>query len=195
MGPINHIFSLLCQFENFIDNIKIFTSKKNTDNHLLVFVYSLGPEIINFLKLSLCSYKLSLMDITGVDLTKLNNYNLFFNVGDTYLAPKLFERCIIYNVIDYSNNGRYGFFYFMPEKLYSCSVSDFFYNAHWLERELVEFFNVNIIARSDTRNLLLDYNFTGNPLLKHYPTEGHREIFFNHLSYNLEYVNNEFIEL
>lgn len=137
----------------------------------------------------------SLVDITGIDLSKLKNYNLFFNTDNLFLEPKFFERNVAYNVIDYSSNSRYVFMYFINSTEKKNSLSDTYSNSNWLERELVEFFNINLINRTDTRNLLLDYNFTANPLLKNYPTEGHQEIFFNHLTYNLEYVNNEFVEL
>lgn len=195
MGPVNHVFSVLCQFEFFKDSIRIFTSKKSNDNHFLVFIYQLGPEVLTFLKFSIYSYTHSLIDITGVDLSKLKNYNLFFNTDDLVMQPKFFEKTIVYNTLDYTSNSRYIFFYFLNNSESKYSISDVYFNANWLERELVEFFNIKLINRSDTRNLLLDYNFTANPLLKNYPTEGHQEIFFNHLSYNLEYVNNEFVEL
>jgi NADH:ubiquinone oxidoreductase subunit C len=158
-------------------------------------MYSIGAEVISLLKLNTYSYLYSLIDITGMDLTKLKNYNLFFNTDVAHMQPMFFERCVIYNLIDYNNNGRYLFTYFLPQRFNNTTLSEIFFNANWLERELVEFFNMNISGRSDTRNLLLDYNFTANPLLKHYPTEGHQEIFFNHLTYNLEYVNSEFVEL
>lgn len=195
MGPINHIFSTLCQFENFKKSIRIFTSKKASDSQYLIFLYQLGPEVISFLKFSVYSHMQSLVDITGIDLSKLKNYNLFFNTDNLFLEPKFFERNVAYNVIDYANNSRYIFMYFINSTEKKNSLSDTYSNSNWLERELVEFFNINLTNRTDTRNLLLDYNFTANPLLKNYPTEGHQEIFFNHLTYNLEYVNNEFVEL
>lgn len=195
MGPINHVFSVLCQFEFFKDSIRIFTSKKSNDNHFLVFIYQLGPEVLTFLKFSVYSYMHSLVDVTGIDLSKLKNYNLFFNSDDLVMESKFFEKTVAYNTLDYTSNSRYIFFYFLNNSEMKHSISDVYFNANWLERELVEFFNIKLTNRSDTRNLLLDYNFTANPLLKNYPTEGHQEIFFNHLSYNLEYVNNEFVEL
>lgn len=101
----------------------------------------------------------------------------------------------MFNCLDYKTSSRVVFISFFNNLEVLNSLEKIFSNSHWLERELVEFFNINLTARSDTRNLLLDYNFTANPLLKSYPTEGHQEIFFNHLSYNLEYVNAEFVEL
>jgi NADH:ubiquinone oxidoreductase subunit C len=147
------------------------------------------------MKTRLGAYFLSLIDIVGLDLTKLRNYNLFFNTGDMSLPPKFFERCVVYNTFDYKLSARYSFWCFANTPEYFTSLERTFSNSNWLERELVEFFNIKLTARTDTRNLLLDYNFTANPLLKSYPTEGHQEIFFNHLSYNLEYVGAEFVEL
>lgn len=195
MGPINHLFSILCLFESYKQSIRIFTSKKSADNHFLVFLYGLGPEVIKLFKTNVYTHQNSLIDICGVDLSKLKNYNLFFNTSDLFLSSIFFDRCIIYNTIDYASNSRYIYVNFSQARENKISMAQTFSNANWLERELVEFFNIYITNRSDTRNLLLDYNFTANPLLKNYPTEGHQEIFFNHLTYNLEYVNAEFIEL
>ena len=130
MGSINHIFSLLCQFERIKDGIKIFTSKKNADNQLLIFIYSIGAEVISLLKLNTYSYLYSLIDITGLDLTKLKNYNLFFNTDVAHMQPMFFERCVIYNVMDYNNNGRYLFTYFMPKNFNNVTLSEIFFNAN-----------------------------------------------------------------
>lgn len=195
MGPVNHIFSVLLQFEKFSKNIKIFLSNKNSDSHFLIFLYDIKSEVLKMLSNTINSYLYSLLDIVGLDLTKLKNYNLFFNIEDIHLNSNFFERLVIYSTLNYSYNHRIIYYCFSDIKSKYISLENTYYNANWLERELVEFFNINIAQRSDTRNLLLDYNFQGNPLLKNYPTEGYKEIFFNHLSYNLEYINTEFIEL
>lgn len=195
MGPINHIFSILCHYDNFKQSIRIFNSAKNSNNHFFIFLFGLNSEALKILKPRINSYFISLIDVVGVDLTKVNNYNLFFNIQDLQLKPIFFERCVTYNILDYKTSSRYTFWCFSQAKAIFTSLENTFSNANWLERELVEFFNISLESRSDTRNLLLDYNFVANPLLKSYPTEGHQEIFFNHLTYNLEYVNSEFVEL
>lgn len=106
-----------------------------------------------------------------------------------------FTKLVYYNFIDYKTCTRYIFSMFLGTNAEIVSIEHQFNNSNWLERELVEFFNLNIINRLDTRNLLLDYNNIANPLLRSYPTEGHQELFFNYLSYSLEYVSVEFVEL
>lgn len=195
MGPTNLLFSILCYFPQFQTQIKMFTSKKNTNNQWLLMVYGLNTELIKMLKYHTYSNQLSLIDIIGVDLSKLTNFSLFFNNDVTNCPTHFFNKLINYNLIDYKNTARYSFLYLIDHNVLVNSLGTIFFNSVWLERELVEFFNFNLQYQSDTRNLLLDYNFTSNPLLKNFPTEGYQEIFFNHLSYTLEYTNNEFIEL
>lgn len=192
---INHVFAILCHFDRFKQNIRVFSSAKNSDNHYLVFLFGFNSEVLKLLKARVGSFFVSLVDVVGIDLSKNRNYNLFFNTTDLQLPSKFFDRCVVYNTFDYKLSTRYSFWCFAQSRDSFVSLERVFSNSNWLERELVEFFNINISLRTDTRNLLLDYNFTANPLLKSYPTEGHQEIFFNHLTYNLEYVQAEFVEL
>lgn len=139
------------------------------------------------------NYLLSLIDITGVDLSNLKNYNFFFlpNFNPAITLDKL----LIYNLINYKTNLRAIFSLFCGSQVRLYSLDAFFFNSNWVERELIEFFGIKIINKKDTRNLLLDYNLQINPLLKNFPTEGFQELYFNFNSFNLDYINNEFIEL
>ena len=47
----------------------------------------------------------------------------------------------------------------------------------------------------DTRNLLLEYSFTDNPMLKTYPTEGFVDIYYDFFRDQLCYVNHDYVEL
>lgn len=47
----------------------------------------------------------------------------------------------------------------------------------------------------DTRNLLLEYSFTDNPMLKSYPTEGFVDIYYDFFRDQLCYVNHDYVEL
>lgn len=44
------------------------------------------------------------------------------------------------------------------------------------ERECSEMFGIVFETHPDLRKLLLDYSFTGNPLLKHFPLTGYTQI-------------------
>ena len=59
------------------------------------------------------------------------------------------------------------------------SGSDYFHGLTWLEREVFEFFGCRIQGMFDTRHLLLDYTFSGHPLLNQFPVCGFEEVFFD----------------
>ena len=52
-------------------------------------------------------------------------------------------------------------------------------NIDWSLRELYEFFGIKSINLVDNRNLLLDYGFQDNPLLKTYNCMGYKELFYD----------------
>lgn len=195
MGINGEIFSLLLIFERLLLNIKIFISTKNANNQSFIILFGLNNYYINIFKSYLHLYWLSLIDITGVDLTKLLNYSILFNSNNWTFLNQSWQSLIYYNFINYNTNERFIFTHILTSSAPINSITTVFNNGNWLERELVEFFNFNLINRTDTRNLLLDYNNLNNPLLKTFPTEGLNELFFNYLTYNLEYSEIEFIEL
>jgi len=49
----------------------------------------------------------------------------------------------------------------------------------WEFREINEFFGSFFFLKNESRNLLLEYTFTGNPLKKEYPTSGYTEVFYH----------------
>lgn len=195
MGCVNNVFASLLVFERHTRRVRMFNSAKNSNNQLIVLLYGVGAEFAACLKNSLNGYGYSLCDIVGLDITKLKNFRLFFNMGGWGLNLPQCNRLTYYNLLDYKTTQRVVLASFFRTGAPAFSLAHVYYNANWCERELVEFFGAVIPGRADTRNLLLDYNLQVNPLLKTYPTEGHQELFFNYLSYNLEYVATEFVEL
>lgn len=61
------------------------------------------------------------------------------------------------------------------------SAEPLFFNFWWLEREVSEMSGIFFFNKLDTRNLLMEYFNSLNPLLKSFPVTGFDEIFFNHL--------------
>lgn len=59
------------------------------------------------------------------------------------------------------------------------SISELFYNASWLEREVSELSGVFYLSKKDMRNLMLIYGDSSAPLQKNYPTIGTREVFYD----------------
>lgn len=65
----------------------------------------------------------------------------------------------------------------------------------WSVREVLEFFGSCGVKTTDTRNLLLDYSANTSPLLKTFPVQGDREVYFNFYSQQVAASPANFIEL
>lgn len=168
-------------------NIKIFKSKKNLLNVQHIYIYYNIYNFFFFLKNMLLGFYAGLVEVAGFDIRYLNLFNFFF------LKNSMLTKIINYNYYNFKTNNRCLLFFI--DMGLNISIVGLYNNAGWLERELIEFFKINFLKKQDTRNLLLDYNYIGNPLLKNYPTEGFTELFFNFYSLNVEYVNCDFIKL
>jgi NADH:ubiquinone oxidoreductase subunit C len=58
-----------------------------------------------------------------------------------------------------------------------------------------EMFQINFILKKDNRNLLLDYTQNEHPMLKDFPCEGYKDLYYNFIEENLVYVDHNYIEL
>ena len=58
-------------------------------------------------------------------------------------------------------------------------VSPLFQNLSWTEREISEMYGIKFKSKKDNRHLLLDYSFTGFPMLKSFPVSGLVELFYS----------------
>ena len=178
----------------------VFFYEKNYKNHTYVYLYNNIKKFLFFFKNIYKNYFLSLIDIAGVDISCLDNYNFFYEYDDVFedylpLHKFFYNKMILFNLINYKDNQRifFNLFFNNTTKLYS--LEKFFLNSSWMERELSEFFKITIFKKFDSRNLLLDYNLNINPLLKSFPTEGFQEVYYNFNNMNLDYINVEFVEL
>lgn len=77
----------------------------------------------------------------------------------------------------------------------SSSVDLIFKNCNWLEREASEMYGLNFLFKSDSRKLLLDYSKIEHPMLKDFPSEGIKDVFYDILDNQVTYTNNETTEL
>jgi NADH-quinone oxidoreductase subunit C len=59
------------------------------------------------------------------------------------------------------------------------SLHNLFLNSCWIERELFELSSINYFNILDSRRLVTDYGFTGNPLVKKFPVIGFVETFYS----------------
>lgn len=181
------ILETLFIFNNISKNIKIWTSNKTSKNTQYVSIFFNIYKILYILKNNFQHFYLTLTDVCGIDIS-------LFNLKYFFKQSLLFKYLVIFNLNNYKTFSKTLFLVFL-NKNYLFSIDNLFFNANWLERELIEFFNIHVFNKIDTRNLLLDYNFTGAPLLKTFPTEGYVELFFNFNTFSLDYISNEFIEL
>src|SRR5687768_16834119 len=112
------------------------------------------------------------MEISAIDTLKYNEIlpnSKFHNLN---------SRIIVYNIY---------YFYFIKVRLTLMqyvnknieSIDSIYKNANWLEREVIEMFNVQYSNKKDNRSLLLDYSRNESPMLKDFPTEGYYEIYYD----------------
>ena len=61
----------------------------------------------------------------------------------------------------------------------SVTLSELFFSANWLEREVSEFHGITFLGKKDLRNLMLQYGDLSSPLQKSFPTVGLKEVYYN----------------
>lgn len=59
------------------------------------------------------------------------------------------------------------------------SLTEFFLNGNWLEREVSELNGLFFLGKKDIRNLMLTYGDYSAPLRKNFPSIGIREIYYS----------------
>ena len=59
------------------------------------------------------------------------------------------------------------------------SITELFFAANWLERELSELSGIIVKDKKDLRNLMLQYGDSSAPFQKSFPTIGLKEMFYN----------------
>lgn len=119
-------------------------------------------ELLTFLKGSTPFYYEQLMDITGIDLAKLD---------------LRFE--IVYQLLSITNQKRLSINVFLSEGAALNSATNVYAAAGWYERETWDRFGVFFYNHSDLRRILTDYGFKGHPLRKDFPVTGFVEVRYN----------------
>ena len=155
---------------------------KNSKNHFF-YKSSVTPYSFYFFSYT---YKMSSFLLK---LAKNHNFNLidlFF-----YQHP---NQQIMSNYVLYDFKVGYYLNIFLNHRVYT-SNSSIYFSLEWLEREFQEFTGENVMGLTDTRNLLLDYNKSYNPLLKIFPCVGFEEVYYDNYSDQVKYIPCNFIEL
>lgn len=182
-----HIYMI---FEN-IEPL-VFTHDNLTPNHYVMLFPS--QEIYNLS----CVFKNEvffgfnyLTEISAIDTLKFSKF-----VPDLEIIFKKNRILLYYIFYFYLIKLRLTIFLFSNTNLSNIvSIERNFDNAGWLEREVSEMFQINYILKKDNRNLLLDYTQNEHPMLKDFPTEGYKDLYYNFIEENLTYVDHNYIEL
>ena len=170
--------------------VTFFTSEALTSNHYIIFVpKNWKHALLATLKYELTNSLTYLTESTAVDTFK---YKVFSDQTNYFFET--FRVLKIDNFFSIFNRSRFTIIE-AASKIPLKTSSIFFKNAIWVEREMYEMYGVNLSTFYDTRNLLLEYSFTDNPLLKTYPTEGYVDIYYDFFRDQLCYVNHDYVEL
>jgi NADH:ubiquinone oxidoreductase subunit C len=91
-----------------------------------------------------------------------------------------------------NSNNKFFVFVKTPSKVYSSStivknssfssifsITELFFAANWLEREVSELNGIFFTGKKDIRNLMLQYGDSSSPFQKSFPTIGLKEMYYN----------------
>ncbi len=170
--------------------VTFFTSNALTTNHYVLFI----PKNWKQAFLSTIKYETAAGLTCLIESTIIDTYQfpLFTQPASFSLAAARLLR--VENYISLTSRTRYTVIESATRRPLSTS-SFFFKNAVWLEREFLEMYGPVLTSIYDTRNLLLEYSFTENPMLKTYPTEGFADVYYDFFRDQLCYVQHEYVEL
>lgn len=168
----------------------IWTSNSLVPSHYIIYIDNVWvSSIFCLLKNEAFSKQTTLIDITVLDTLdyKKNSEesdiffykNRYFLLYTTYSYSTKIKLTILTNISKYNE----------------VSIENFYKNANWLERECSEMYGPIFKKKSDTRRLLLDYSLDEMPMVRDYPCEGYKDVFFSFFEEQVVYVKNEFIEL
>lgn len=172
LNTLNYVFKYSNFYINYISKILNFQIN-------LVVLNTWFYIFILFIRYNSLFYKITLIDMNTFDYNKnillLNNKKVLLN-------------CVIYNFFLYKYELKFNLFSFNSDVKKLTSIFSLFNNSLWLERELSEMFNINFLNKLDSRNLLLDYSYIGNPLLKSFPVIGFIELSYYFLNNWIIYI-------
>jgi NADH/F420H2 dehydrogenase subunit C len=153
------------------------------------------------LKLNFSNYLISsLPHYINTILIKFNELTII--VGSNYINQTLsflkndnnclFQVLVDLTAVDYpENDKRFEIVYFLLSLKYNTrirvkthvnemtsieTVSNIFFSANWMEREVWDMFGIYFKNHPDLRRLLTDYGFDGHPLRKDFPLNGYSAV-------------------
>lgn len=130
-----------------------------------------------------------------VDSTIVDSYDFSFFSKEENLYVNTTRLLRLDNYFSLQNKVRYTIIEGESTRSPFLTSSGMYKNAVWLEREFLEMYGALLSTNADTRNLLLEYSFTANPMLRTYPTEGYSDVYYDFFSDQLCYVQHDYVEL
>lgn len=122
-----------------------------------------------------------------IESTNLKAIVLFFRDHQNYLFKTVVDIVIldfpenrarfklVYNLCSLKYNFRIKLITYVDEFTPIDSITNFFKNAGWMEREVFDMYGIFFDSHPDLRRILTDYGFDGYPLRKDYPLSGFNE--------------------
>lgn len=124
-------------------------------------------SICKILKLHYFFQYKQLVELSCVDFPSLSVSKTRFKLVYCLLSPLYSSRICLAQFTD--------------EYTSVLSVTNHFFGASWLEREVWDMFGIIFNNHTDLRRILTDYGFLGHPLRKDFPLSGFMEVAFNDL--------------
>jgi len=169
----------------------VYTSECLTNNHYVILLPKEWYFVFHKTLKSELFYNNSTMIEQSVIDTKY-----FDKMTDEFTTSFKGRRGMLYNIL---------YFYYIKIRLTIFvnmhltesieSLDAIYKNCNWLERETSEMFGTIFKNKKDIRNLLLDYSRNEYPMLKEFPTEGYFDVYYDFFEDQLQYIENEFVEL
>lgn len=165
---------------------------KSKNDHIFLPQYVL-PYVSLHVKLSSPFYQSQLVDIFSYEtilsantpvVRRWHPKKFFLSTLKTFnksISSSSNANVIVYNFHSLLNQNRFYLFILNSKTGASFinSISELFFSANWLEREVYELNGVWFCCKKDVRNLMLPYGDSSRPLQKSFPTIGFIDVFYN----------------
>jgi len=170
----------------------VYTSDNLTANHYVMFIPSnYSYNFVGVLKNEIFFSFNYLAEISAIDTLK---YSKFLpNIDSIFFRNRIVLFYIFYTYYLKLRLTLFTTTSAISTKIYS--IESYYKNSNWLEREISEMFQLNYAYKKDNRNLLLDYSQNEHPMLKDFPTEGYKDLYYDFIEENLMYINHHYVEL
>lgn len=127
-----------------------------------------------------------------MQLVDIFSYELLSSYRESGLNKKNNSSLVVYNFHLLNSNNKFFIFVKTPSKVYDrnlivknstfssiFSITELFFAANWLEREVSELNGIFFTGKKDIRNLMLQYGDSSSPFQKSFPTIGLKEMYYN----------------